>query len=262
MITMRFVSGQNRKYLLCFLAIILLTGLTGCSKEKFYSALGIRPDYADSAESLALKGLDYYNHGKYDKAKKSFDTLLNQYPFSEYSLLAELKTADSNYFLENYEEAQLQYKDFEDRHPTNEAIPYVMFQMAMCYYNQIDKIDRDTAPASNAIYAFSRLLRTFPHTPYNDEANYRIMAARNFLANHEYYVANFYTRTYAYEEAMGRLEYLLRQYPDSNVAPEAEILLNRLRNNNPPGRTLFGWLPLSLPDWENVTAAEKATPTE
>jgi len=249
-------SFKFQQAIIFLLALFLTLSLAGCSKEKFSSALGFRTSSPDTAEGLALKGLDYYSHGKYEKAKRSFETLLNQYPFSEYSLLAELKTADSNFYLENYEEALLQYKDFEEHHPTNEAIPYVMHQMAMCYYNQIGTIDRDSSTATNAIYAFSRLLRAFPNSPYTEEAQRRIMAARNFLANHEYYVASFYERTYAYEEAKARLEYLLRQYPDTNIAPKAEMLLYDLRNDNPPGRSMFGWLPKSLPDWEDVSPAD------
>ncbi|HKJ15627.1 MAG: outer membrane protein assembly factor BamD [Desulfobulbaceae bacterium] len=253
---MQILFFKNKQCYIILLALLLTLSLAGCGKEKFFSSLGFRASSPDTAEGLALKGLDYYSHGKYEKAKRSFETLLNQYPFSEYSLLAELKTADSNYYLKNFEEAFLQYKDFEERHPTNEAIPYVMYQMAMCYYNQIDTIDRDTSTAVNAIYSFSRMLRTFPNSPYTEEARARIIAARNFMANHEYYVASFYERTYAYEEAKARLEYLLRQYPDTNIAPQAEMLLYDLRQDNPPGRSLLGWLPKSLPDWEDFTPVD------
>jgi outer membrane protein assembly factor BamD len=253
---MQILFFKNKQCYIILLALLLTLSLAGCGKEKFFSSLGFRASSPDTAEGLALKGLDYYSHGKYEKAKRSFETLLNQYPFSEYSLLAELKTADSNYYLKNFEEAFLQYKDFEERHPTNEAIPYVMYQMAMCYYNQIDTIDRDTSTAVNAIYSFSRMLRAFPNSPYTEEARARIIAARNFLANHEYYVASFYERTYAYEEAKARLEYLLRQYPDTNIAPQAEMLLYDLRHDNPPGRSLLGWLPKSLPDWEDFTPVD------
>ena len=253
---MQILFFRHKRLVICLLALLLTAPLGGCSKEKFYSALGFTTSSPGTAESLALKGLDYYSHGKYEKARRSFESLLNQYPFSEYSLLAELKTADSNYYLKNYEEALLQYKDFEEHHPTNEAIPYVLFQMAMCYYSQIDTIDRDSSTATNAIYSFSRLLRAFPNSVYTEEAKARIMAARNFLANHEYYVASFYERTYSYEEAKARLEYLLRQYPDTNIAPQAEMLLYDLRQDNPPGRSLLGWLPKSLPDWEDFTPVD------
>ena len=243
----------KHNHVIVFLAgLFLLASLTGCSKDKWLSSLGFGEQTAESAEAMVLKGMDAYNRGKYEKAKKSFDALLSQYPFSEYSLLAELKTADSSYFLGNYEEAYLLYKDFEERHPTNEAIPYVMFQMGMTYYQQIDTIDRDSSNATNAINAFSRLLRAYPDTPYTDEANFRVRAARNFLANHEFYVATFHVRRHSYDEARTRLEYLLQQYPESVVAPKAQKLLVRLNSGKPPRRTLFGWLPKPGPDWEDV----------
>ncbi|MFC1826802.1 outer membrane protein assembly factor BamD [Thermodesulfobacteriota bacterium] len=247
----------KRKLLIIFLmSFFLLLSLTGCSKDNVFSSLGFRQKSPESVESLAMKGLDYYEHGKYNKAKESFQTLLNLYPFSEYSLLAELKSADSAFHMEEYEEAVLQYMDFEERHPTNEAIPYVLFQIAMCYYKQIDTIDRDVSNAMNAIYSFSKLLRVFPNSPYKNETMARIRAARNFLANHEYYVASFYERTGAYEEAEARLEYLLNQYPQSTISPKAETLLSALNNGNPPGRSMFGWLPKRLPDWEDLTPEE------
>jgi outer membrane protein assembly factor BamD len=247
----------KRKHLLiCLLALFLLLPLTGCSKGDLYTSLGFRAKSPESAESLAMKGLDYYERGKYNKAKESFEGLLNSYPFSEYGLLAELKSADSNFYLKEYEEAVLQYMDFEERHPTNEAIPYVMFQMAMCYYKQIDKIDRDVSNAANAIYSFSRLLRAFPNSPYLDESVSRIKASRNFLANHEYYVASYYERTGGYEEAEARLEHILKQYPEAKITPTAEMLLYNLRNDQAPGRTWLGWMGEKLPDWED-TSPEK-----
>lgn len=253
---MQILFLRHKHLFICLTALLILFPLTGCSKEKWASSLGFREKTAESAETLVMRGLDAYEHGKYEKAKKSFEALLSQFPFSEYSLLAELKTADSSFYLGNYEEAALLYKDFEERHPTNEAVPYVMFQMAMCYYNQINSIDRDSGNAVNAINAFYRLLRAFPNTAYNDEAKFRIRAARNFLANQEYYVATFYVRKHSYDEAQARLEFLLKEYPESVVAPDAQTLLDALKSGDPPGRTMFGWLPKALPDWEDIPPNE------
>ena len=249
---------KRKNLCICLVVIFLFIPLVGCAKKNFLSSLGFnRQVSADSVETLAMKGLDFYEHGKYYKARDAFEKLLSLYPFSEYGLLAELKVADSNFYMKNYEEALLQYTDFEKRHPTNEAIPYVLYQTAMSYYNQIDTIDRDSTNATNTIYAFSRLLSAFPDSPYRDEARARISAARNFLAHHEYYVASFYERTGSYESAIARLEYLRKNYPDSAVSGKADVLLDELQNNNPPGRTMFGWLPKRQPDWEDLTPAEK-----
>jgi len=250
---MKFFLFKNRHFVVYSLAFILLLSLTGCSKFNLLSSLGFNTKPEESAQALAMKGLDNFEHGKYYKAKESFEALLSRFPFSEYSLLAELKAADSNYYLGNYEESVLQYMDFEEHHPTNEAIPYVMFQIAMSYYKQIGTIDRDAENSNKAIYSFSRLLRAFPDSPYKDEATARIKAARNFLAIHEYYVASFYERTGGYKQAEARLEYLLKEYPESIISHQAEKLLEDLKNGNPPGRSMLGWLPQKLPDWEDTT---------
>ena len=253
---MRILLMKHRQLLLCLMAFFLMLSLTGCGKNTVLSSLGFEARTPDSVEGLAMQGLDYYEHGKYHKAKESFEMLLSRYPFSEYSLLAELKTADSSFYLEEYEEAVLQYADFEERHPTNEAIPYVMFQTGMCYYNQIDLIDRDVYNAINSIYSFTRLLQAFPNSSYQDEATVRIRAARNFLAINEYYVASYYERTGKHEEAIARLENLLKLYPESTISPRAETLLNELKNDNAPGRSMFGWMGQNLPHWEDLPPEE------
>ena len=50
---------------------------------------------------------------------------------------------------------------------------------------------------------------------------------------------------------------LLQQYPESVVAPKAQILLDSLKSGNPPRRTLFGWLPRPSPDWEDIPSVEQ-----
>ena len=91
---------KNGHLPICLMLFFLMLPLTGCGKNTLMSSLGLKSKSPDTAEGLAMKGLDYYEHGKYYKAKESFEKLLNNYPFSEYSLLAELKTADSNFYLE------------------------------------------------------------------------------------------------------------------------------------------------------------------
>jgi outer membrane protein assembly factor BamD len=243
---------QHRALLLLVTGLLTLLLLqTGCARFKqMFSYLNPGGEKPETAEGLVQQGMYDFNHGKYQSSLNIFEKLKERYPFSQYSLLAELKTADSQYFLKNYQEGAQLYKEFEERHPSNEAIPYVMFQIGMCSYQQIDTIDRDISGAVNAIQAFSRLLKSFPVSPYTEEAQARVKAATNFLANHEFYVANFYVRTRSYKEAEARLAYLVSTYPDCDVVPKARTLLAALQAGKPPKRSLASWLPsFSLPDW-------------
>lgn len=235
------------------LALLMLFSLSSCATLQSWFDDGEEDgeEIRLSAKTLAGKGVDEFSMGKYYKALKYFDKILDFYPFSPEATLAQLKGADSNYYMENYEEALMLYHEFEERHPTNEAIPYVMYQIAMCYYQQIDRIDRDTNGAENAIKEFSKLLRAFPGSPYTREAKGRIRAANEFLVNHEYFVVEFYLRTEKYEEAQARLNYLINTYPDATITPKAQKLLKRLEAGDPPGFNLSSWFKDTLlPDWQ------------
>jgi outer membrane protein assembly factor BamD len=205
-------------------ALIILLFLASCG------LFGQRDKEEMPAEDLAKKGLEQYNHGKYFLAVETFNVIKERFPFSRFSLLAELKSADSKFYMGDYAEALELYKEFEKNHPTNEAAPYVIFQIGRSYYRTIDTVDRDTTGAREAIKAFARLLRTFPQSPYAAEARALSQKAGNFLAEHELYVANFYFRTKEFAQARGRAEYLLAVYPDSPAAAEAAGLIKQIED--------------------------------
>jgi outer membrane protein assembly factor BamD len=269
---------QPKKYFssrLPFLLPVLVALLTfsGCGDlKKTFNFTSIDEDGNEigdtdlnlPARDLLLKGMDDYSVGKYFTAVEFFEDILNRYPFSPEATLAELKAADCSYHLERYTEALLLYEEFENRHPTNESMPYVMFQQAMCHYKQIDRIDRDTAGAIKSIELFKQLLKAYPDSPYTKEAEARIIAATEFLANHEYFVVEYYVRTAKYDQATIRLKYLLAMYPETTIAAKAGELLTRIEAGDPPKSRLTAWFPnLSLPNWtifgqsdeEDTTAA-------
>lgn len=195
------------------------------------------------AKALLAKGMDDYNVGKYFTAIEFFQEILNRYPFSPEAPLAELKAADCSYHLERYQEALVLYEEFANRHPTNESIPYVLFQRGMSNFKQLDRVDRDTVGATKAIEFFKQLLKAYPDSPYAAEAKNRIAAATEFLADHEYFVAEFYVRTEKYDQAKVRLKYLLAKYPDQPIVVKAKTLLAELEAGNPPKSFLTSWLP-------------------
>lgn len=233
-------------------AALFLLLLSGCGEVTIFG-IGANED-ADleaPARELIINGMNEYNIGKYYMAVKYFDKILDRYPFSQEAPLAELKAADSHYYMNHYEEARLLYEEFEDRHPTNEAIPYVMYQKAMCNYKQIDRVDRDTTGAISAIQDFSQLLRAFPNSPYTEEAKARIRAANEFLVHHEFFVVKFYLRTEKYSQAETRLKYILNMYPNASVIPQAKELLERIEAGDPPTSNWKSYFPdFSLPDWK------------
>lgn len=239
-------------FLVTLLSLFLLA--PGCTKIKETLRIEEKAEVHLPAEQLIIKGMDEFNVGKYFLAIDYFNEVLDRYPFSPQAPLAELKAADSNYYMERYEEALVLYKEFEERHPTNEAMAYVMYQKGMCNYNRIGRIDRDISGAEDAIQAFQELLRAHPQSPYTNEAQARIKAATEFLVSHEFNVVEFYLRTEKYSQAAIRLRYILAMYPDSEVAPKAQEILDLIEAGTPPKRGFGHWFNnLSLPDWIDFT---------
>ena len=248
---------------ICIVALLL--NFSACAKVKDFL------DFRKTAEepkdltvkTLVAKGMDDYAIGKYFTSLEYFQEILDRFPFAPEATLAELKAADCHYFLEHYAEALVLYEAFEERHPTNEAMPYVMFQKAMCNYKQIDRVDRDASGAVKAIQLFSQLIRAYPESPYVGEAKARIKAAREFIANHEFFVVDFYLRREKISEAETRLKYILANYPDTEIAPRAQELLTQIQSGNPPKQSFSSWLPkVSLPDWAKFSSTDKEKSAE
>lgn len=174
-----------------------------------------------SAQELVSDGMDQFNDGDYKKAIESFEKLKDWYPFSKFVILAELKTADAYYHLKNYEDAVVGYEDFENLHPRNEAIPYVIYQTGLCYFEQIDTIDRDHTPAIKAMEIFMRLQKQFPGNLYANRAEEHIKKCIKILAGHEFYVAFYYFKTKHYKAALNRFKWVLANYPDVGIHEKA-----------------------------------------
>lgn len=174
-----------------------------------------------TAQELVSDGMDQFNDGDYKDAIESFEKLKDWYPFSKFVILAELKTADAYYRLQKYEDAVTGYEDFENLHPRNEAIPYVIFQTGLCYFEQIDTIDRDHTPAIKAMEIFMRLQKQFPGNLYANRAEEHIKKCIKILAGHEFYVAFYYFKTKHYKAALNRFKWVLANYPDVGIHEKA-----------------------------------------
>ncbi len=187
-----------------------------------------------NAEQLAAEGASAFMNKDYKDAVKAYTDLKDWYPFSKYAILAELKIADALFFLEEYDEAVIAYESFEKMHPRNDAVPYVINQIGLCWFNQINTIDRDPTPAKKALAYFQRLLEQYPGSKYGKETGENIKICIDNIAGHELSVANFYYKTKEYKAALKRYEYIVEYYPGTeqsegalNKIPECTELANK-----------------------------------
>ncbi len=224
-----FFVGFSKFLILFFL---VLFSLSSCIKkpewtEKVFEFNKKEPKKVKEPEisELLQKAERSFRKGQFDFAYEYYQEIKNKYPGSLESILAALRMADCKYWLGDYLEAISLYEEFEKLYPTNEAIPYVIFQIATSYYKLKLSHDRDQTYTKKAIEHYERLLKNFPASPYTLEAQKRIQELRELLARQELYVANFYYRIKYYRGAYQRLLYLIENYPETSSAQKAKVLL-------------------------------------
>jgi outer membrane protein assembly factor BamD len=212
------------KKLLCLGILFVL--ISGCSSFDLPSFLGGTSGQMNkNAEQLASEGAAAFMNEDYKDAVKAYTDLKDWYPFSKYAILAELKIADSHFRLEQYDEAVIGYESFERMHPRNDAIPYVINQIGLCWFNQIDTIDRDYTPARNALGQFQRLLDQYPGNEYAKEATKHIKICIDNIVGHELYVADFYLKTKEYKAALKRYEFIVEYFPGTE---QSKVAMNKI----------------------------------
>ena len=209
----------TRTFILIFMALTLAS-VSGCS---FFKGLFGESGQTVEAQpqTLAYEGVEQLNAENYKTAAEIFQKLKDRYPYSRYAILAELKLADALYLEGKYIEAADAYMEFERLHPKNEAVPYVIYQQGMCYFQQVKGPYRDPNPAVRAIQTFARLRQSYPDSKFSAMAIARLTDAQDALAGHEFYVGEFYFHKGSYKAAMGRFLSLLKNYPDTGYHAQA-----------------------------------------
>ncbi len=193
-------------------------------------------------EKLYKEGLTRFNRRDYPEALKKFEELKSSFPDSPpYTLWAELKVGDCHFLQKQYVEAIAAYEEFKKIHPGHEEIPYVQYQIGVSNYNQMLTLDRDQTPTKKALSNFEYLIANYPPSLFTEKAKEKIGICKKRLADHEFYIGNFYYKQRRFQAAASRFEGLLEKFPKE---PEEDKTLYFL------GKSY-----LELDQWEKAESA-------
>ena len=211
------IKIHNGKILLLILAVLLM--LTGC---KIWLPWAKKVEMARSTpEGLYQQGVEEYQDRNFKRAIELFQRVKEEYPLSTLAIMAEIGIADAHYSAKEYADARLVYAEFLNLHPTNENLPYVMYQIGMCHFNMITTIDRDQSEALKALKEFERLAVRFPDSKFAVMAEKMIRDCKKTLGDQEFYVGEFYFKNRQYRAALQRFEKIAREY--ANVGLDYKV---------------------------------------
>ncbi len=190
-------------------------------------------DYAElpSAEELYQQGLDaledggkvlwFFDTTDYQGAIDAFQDVVDNYPYSEYATLAELRIADAFFQQELWDEALSYYRDFAELHPDHERVPYTVFQAAMCHYKQARDEHRDQTATRKALGFLDQVITDYPYSPEAAEAETLWRDLRTRLAKHTMGIADFYLERQEFQSAADRYRSVLNEYPGLGLDADA-----------------------------------------
>lgn len=195
------------------LMMMLMVGFA-CSSAKV--------DDADPA-ALYKEAEEEIKNDHYQVAIDKLRVIKNKFPYSRYSVDAQLRIADVYFLQESFAEAAMAYETFRDLHPKHEKTPYAMFRVGLSYFNDTPSpIARDLTPGQKAIDAFNEFLKKYPQAPEAAEAKEKVQETRRLLAEKELYIANFYYRGDDYQAARSRYSKIVTLYPETESAEKAK----------------------------------------
>ncbi len=190
--------------------LVLLMGVSGCGLIDSF----LMNTSQMTAEELIMEANAAMQNKEYVRASKYYKKVKENYPFSDYTELAEIGLADASFFAGEYSQAEAAYKEFESLHPGHKHINYILLQIGVSNLKQFQSIDLPQDNITEALEYFQRVRDLFPESPYADKAGHYIRQCHRYQAEHEIFVADFYQRREKFLSAWKRYQFVLDEYSE------------------------------------------------
>jgi len=203
---------------------LLLAALCGCAASK--DSVDITKPVTGAEASNAAKAYEKGMQEKKDQnpmeATRFFEYVRNNFPYSQFAALAQLAIADIAFERDDWAQAANQYQEFVKGHPSHPKADYAAFRVGLAYFSDRPSElfllppshEKDLSPVRQALEALNRFVTGFPKSEYIPKARALIADARELLAAHERYVAEFYWKREQWRGAAGRYMALADSFGD------------------------------------------------
>lgn len=197
------------------IALVALLAISACGT----SSQTVEPDRP--VEDLYNEASASMDSGKYLEAKRLFEAVERQHPYSEWATRAQLMAAFAAYKDMRYDEAIIALERFVELHPGNAEVDYALYLKALCYYEQITDVARDQAMTEMARDALQTLTRRFPDSRYARDAQYKLDLTLDHLAGKQMEIGRYYLTRKQLNAAINRFMNVVRDYQTTTHVPEA-----------------------------------------
>ncbi|MED5352818.1 MAG: outer membrane protein assembly factor BamD [Nitrospinota bacterium] len=211
------MSQKYIKFSLIFLFLFSLLINLNCSTTK--EPRSVPPS------KLLRQAKKFFKNDDPGRAKKTIETLLEDFPDSKERIAALMLLGDIHYKEREYEEAKFNYQKFNELYPAHKFADRAHFYKAMANYKLSDLASRDLTPVHSALEGFENFINDYPKSTYKMQAQQKIKKCLDILARNIFEIGKFYFRTGSYQSAIIRLKSFMVEYPTHSFIAETEFLL-------------------------------------
>ncbi|MBI4778555.1 tetratricopeptide repeat protein [Candidatus Desantisbacteria bacterium] len=185
--------------------------------ETVEKSLGDELNTLEKAKAL-FKAKDYPG------ARVVFQDFLKAFPKSKYNHYARLKIAETYYYEENHSKALPEYKKVISDYPDSKYIDYALYSAGWCNFK--------LKGYAEAQKMFEALIKNYPQSNYVDPAKKILPKIADLIVEER--LANLLNNAKENCEkgnlaaAKASMEQVIKEYPDSQSAKEAEPLLTQI----------------------------------
>jgi outer membrane protein assembly factor BamD len=219
------MPARRGSVFLPMLVAVLVAGLlSSCGFRRRKYENPITKDTIQPDKILYDKAIGDLEHGRYDVARLTLQTLISTYDTSEFLAKAKLAIADS-WFREGggagLANAEAEYKDFILFYPMLEEAAEAQSRVCDIHYRQMEKPDRDADQAMRADEECRTLFTQFPNSRNAPAAQQKLRNIQEVLGESEFGIGSFYYSKGSLVAAANRLQGLTDHYPLFSKADEA-----------------------------------------
>ncbi len=201
------------------LSVVLVAGIvSGCSStDKFADDL-IEPEPADLTYN---QGLALMNAGDVSAARKKFEAVNEQHPYSEYARRSLIMSAYLNFKRGEYQDAINDGRRYVTLFPASKDAAYAQYIVGESYFRQIPDVTRDQELSEKAILAMSEVVQKYPNSEYADDARQKVQIARDQIAGKDMQIGRYYLERKEYLAAINRFKTVVTAYQTTRHVEEA-----------------------------------------
>jgi outer membrane protein assembly factor BamD len=198
---------------LLVLLVLASALVAGCTREQ----ATLPPGTFDPDKVLFERGNKALEERRWFTAREYFRQIVDGYPQSPFRADAKLGLGDT-YLGERSAQAYVlainEFREFLAFFPTHPRADYAQYKLAMAYYHQMARPERDQSNTKEALREFDLFFERFPNSSLMPEVRKHHREARDRLSQSEYRVGFFYFRSRWYPGAVDRFRSVLRDDPE------------------------------------------------